>query len=133
MPANEATWRDTKLLHRVFAVTGVIMTVGTVWMFWKDHARNWKTYQVEINNVDLKINQLRQEQYQTGDALIEHERRQRELAVAKASPIDESHLDHFKSAAEHLNDKVLRRWQDNGFAYTLVAFDAGRIDRESEN
>src|SRR5688572_8731726 len=115
MPANEATWRDTKLLHRVFAVTGVLMTIGTVWMFWKDHARSWKTYQVEINNIDLKMNALRQEQYQTGDALVENQQRERELAEAKARPVDKALIDDFISEATRLND-VLDKWKKAGHA-----------------
>src|SRR5688572_6595773 len=103
MPATESTWRDTKLLHRIFAVTGVVLTIGTVWMFWKDHARSWKTYQVEINNIDLKMNALRQEQFETGDAVIEHDQRQRELTIAKMAPIDESQIQAFKAHAAELN------------------------------
>src|SRR5204862_6222307 len=53
MPANETTWRNTQQLHRIFAVTGVLLTISTVWMVWKDHARSWKTYQVQTTDVDL--------------------------------------------------------------------------------
>ena len=81
MPATETTWRDTGRLHQIFAVTGVLLTIGTVWMFWKDHARSWKTYQVSALNVDQKINELRQQQYETGAAVVEHDARARELEV----------------------------------------------------
>src|SRR3954452_18122320 len=103
MPANEATWRDTKQLHRVFAVTGVLMTIGTVWMFWKDHARSWKTYQVDVLNIDQKMNVLRQQQYETGEAVVEHQQRSRELAQTKARPPDKTLLDDFKSQADELD------------------------------
>src|SRR6476619_5811222 len=99
MPANESTWRNTTQLHRIFAVTGVLMTIGTVWMFWKDHARTWKTYQVKTTDVDLKINEMRQQQFETGEAVVEHDRRSHELAEAKARPFDRSLLDDFKSQA----------------------------------
>src|SRR5688572_7823760 len=108
MPATESTWRDTKRLHQIFAISGVLMTVCTVWMLWKDHARTWKTYQVEINNIDLKMNELRQQQYQTGDALVQHDLRAAELAQTRATPIDGNLLKEFKSLATQLND-VLRR------------------------
>src|SRR5438874_13467664 len=106
MPATESTYRNTQLMHRIFAITGVWLTISTVWMFWKDHARSWKTYQVQINDIDLRMNELRQQQYQTGDAVVEHDRRSVELAAAKAQPIDSQLLDEFKSQAANLN-KVL--------------------------
>src|SRR4029079_17343132 len=99
MPANEATWRNTQLMHRIFAVTGVLLVISTVWMFWKDHARSWKTYQVKTTDVDIKMLALRQQQEAPADALREHELRARELAVAKAQPIDEGLLARFKSLA----------------------------------
>src|SRR6266567_1116686 len=125
MPATETTWRDTQQLHRIFAVTGVLLTISTVWMFWKDNARTWKTYQVEINNIDLKMNELRQQQYQTGDAVLEHELRARELAEAKARPIEEKPIAEFKSLATELNS-VLTDWKNAGHAYSLVAVDLTR-------
>src|SRR6185312_15934520 len=110
MPATETTWRNTQQLHQIFAITGVLMTIGTVWMFWKDHARNWKTYQVEINDIDLKMNDLRQQQYQTGDAVLLHDQRARALAEAQASPVDGSLVKQFQSQATEL-EEVLQRWK----------------------
>ena len=127
MPANETTWRDTMQLHRIFAVTGVLLTIGTVWMFWKDHDRGWKTYQVNANDVDLKMNDLRQLQYDTGEAVTTHRQRSRELAIAKARTIDEGLLARFKSEVATLN-KVLDRWKKSGHAYNVVAFDEKNVD-----
>lgn len=128
MPATESTWRDTMQLHRVFAVTGLLLTIATVWMFWADHARSWKGYQVDINEIDLKMNKLRQEQYETGDALVEHDRAASALAAAKAEPLDAASLAKFKSLAIDLNT-VLDKWRNDGFAYSTVAFDQAAIDR----
>src|SRR4051794_16195907 len=116
MPATGTTWRNTGRLHQVFAVTGVLLTISTVWMFWKDHARSWKTYQVEINNVDIKVNELRQQQYETGDAVLEHDARARDLAAVKAQPIDESLLKKFKNDSGELDD-TLKRWKAAGHPY----------------
>ena len=127
MPANETTWRDTLQLHRIFAVTGVLLTIGTVWMFWKDHDRSWKTYQVNANDVDLKMNDLRQLQYDTGEALTTHQQRSRELAIAKARPVDDGLLTRFKSEVATLN-KVLDRWKNSGHAYNVVSFDEKKVD-----
>src|SRR5262245_38563371 len=126
MPANESTWRNTQQLHQIFAITGVLMTIGTVWMFWQDHARTWKTYQVEINNIDLKMNDLRQQQFETGDAVVLHEQRARELAQVKAQPIDPSLLKKFLSEASNL-DEVLAKWKNAGQAYTLVGVNQKEI------
>src|SRR5262245_23157121 len=131
MPANETTWRNTQQLHQIFAITGVLLTISTVWMFWKDHARTWKTYQVEINDIDLKMNELRQQQYETGDALTLHQQRARELAEVKAQPLDESLLKRFLSEGGDL-EKVLDDWKRAGHAYTVVSVDAKRIERGAE-
>ncbi len=131
MPATETTWRDTGRLHQIFAVTGVLLTIGTVWMFWKDHARTWKTYQVNALNVDQKVNELRQQQYETGTAVVEHDARARELAEVKARPIDEAVLKKFKASADEL-DGTLTRWQNAGHPYSRVSFDKVWIDREAQ-
>jgi hypothetical protein len=131
MPATETTWRNTQQLHRIFAITGVLMTIGTVWMFWKDHARSWKTYQVEINDIDLKMNDLRQQQYQTGEAVALHDQRARELAAAKALPIDGGLVKEFQSQGTAL-EEVLARWKNAGHPYTVVSVDHKRIDRDAD-
>src|SRR4051794_34149122 len=131
MPATETTWRDTGRLHQVFAITGVLMTIGTIWMFWKDHARSWKHYQVQVNNVDIKINDLRQQQYETADAVTQHEIRAREVAESKARPVANALLEKFKADAGELED-TLKRWKSAGHPYSLVAVDKERIDQESK-
>src|SRR3954449_2965434 len=113
MPATETTWRNTGRLHQIFAITGVLLTISTVWMFWKDHARSWKQYQVQVNNVDIKVNELRQQQYETTDAVTEHDARARQLAEAKARPIDHALLEKFKADAGDL-DETLKRWKKAG-------------------
>ena len=53
MPANEQTWRDSKLMHTVFAVSAVLMLLATVWMMGDDNDRPWKDYQRKFNSLDL--------------------------------------------------------------------------------
>src|SRR5437868_6230540 len=48
MPANEQTWRNIPLLHRVFAISGVAMFVATIWVFWADQNREWRTTQQQV-------------------------------------------------------------------------------------
>ncbi|HEY2411897.1 MAG TPA: hypothetical protein VGI40_06630 [Pirellulaceae bacterium] len=131
MPATETTWRNTGRLHQIFALTGVLLTVGTIWMFWKDHARSWKHYQVQVNNVDIKVNELRQQQYETSGALLAKGASARELAEAKARPIDSAHLEKFKTDAGELDD-TLKRWKAAGHPYSLVTVDQARIEQEAK-
>src|SRR5262245_46749466 len=132
MPATESTWRDIGLMHRIFAVSGVVLTISTIWMFGADHARSWKGYQVKVNNIDLKMNSLRQEQYETGEALVEHDRTAAALAAAKSAPIDPQGLAAFKSQAVNLN-QVLAMWRSEGYAYSTVGLDEAAIDRAAKN
>ena len=59
MPANEQTWRDSKLMHTVFAVSAVVMLLATVWMMGDDNDRPWKDYQRKFNNLDIWSTQAR--------------------------------------------------------------------------
>ena len=45
MPAREETYRNTRFLHIVFAITSVVMTATVVWMIMADHLRPWKQTQ----------------------------------------------------------------------------------------
>ena len=45
MPATEQTWRNSKLLHVVFGISGLAMLITTIWMLAADHRREWKDYQ----------------------------------------------------------------------------------------
>jgi len=48
MPANEQTWRSTKLLHMVFGLSALALLLVTLWMFSADHNREWKRYQEDF-------------------------------------------------------------------------------------
>lgn len=127
MPATESTWRDTKLLHRIFAISGVVLTISTIWMFYKDHARSWKNYQVNTVNIDLKMTRMRQEQFETGDALALHQRLAAERDAALAAAVEPQLLGQFKSHLETLN-KFLAEIADQGHAYAPIPFDARYVD-----
>src|SRR5262245_54995293 len=129
MPATESTWRDTGRMHRIFAVCGVLLTVSTVWMFWKDHYRSWKTYQVKTVDVDLKMTKLREQQFETGEAVIEHEQRAEELAAAKARPLDSTGLEAYFAEADKAT-ATLNKWREK-YPYSSVAFDKAGIQRRA--
>ncbi|MDP6466445.1 MAG: hypothetical protein QF918_01805, partial [Pirellulaceae bacterium] len=65
MPATERTFYDQKLLHRLFAVSGLLMLISTIWMFMVDHNRSWKPYQRTASNVEIKMTRWRELQYKT--------------------------------------------------------------------
>ncbi len=128
MPATESTWRDTGRMHRIFAVSGVVLTISTLWMFWKDHNRSWKNYQVNINNIDLKMTKLREQQFETGEAVVLHQRAASALAAAKAQPLDPQFIEEFKQEAQRLTT-TLKKWREKGYPYSAVALDVVTLDR----
>lgn len=113
MPANESTWRNQPLLHRIFAVTGVLLTLATIWMFYADHERPWKQYQVKTLDIDQAMNLMRQEQVKSSAAYLEHIKYQAEFERASAAPIDaglvEKFLDVLKEYLQDDPSKGIRR------------------------
>ncbi|HEX5033714.1 MAG TPA: hypothetical protein VFW62_04485, partial [bacterium] len=88
MPATESTWRNQALLHRIFAVTGVLLTLATVWMFYKDHYRSWKKIQPKSLQIEQKMTRWREEQVVATDAYRAHERYEENLRKAETAGID---------------------------------------------
>jgi cytochrome c551/c552 len=88
MPAGDQTIWDQKKLHVVFAVTSVILLISTLWLFWKDHDREWKQYQSEAREIDIQITEWRQLETQTDDVVAAIAKAQAELDDALASQTD---------------------------------------------
>ena len=88
MPATESTLRNQALLHRIFAVSGVLLTLTTVWMFYKDHYRSWKTIQPKSLEIEQKMTQWREEQVRATDAYRAHETYEEQLRQAETEGID---------------------------------------------
>ncbi|MFM9117076.1 MAG: hypothetical protein ACKOU6_13050, partial [Planctomycetota bacterium] len=100
MPASESTWRNQKLLHRIFAVTGVSLLVATVWMLYADHDREWKHYHDKSREIDLAYNDWYELQFQTNEAIREHEELETRYREVLATPVDVQLLAAFKAEAE---------------------------------
>lgn len=111
MPANEQTWRDQKKLHFLFAITGTILFVATVWMFLKDHNRQWKQYQSQARDIQITADKWREEAVKTVDSEREHERLQSELLAVRATPIPEKLYNEFK---QRINEDVASREAEVG-------------------
>lgn len=87
MPATEQTWRDQKKLHFLFAISSTVLFIATVWMFLKDHNRQWKVYQDQARQVQITADEWRKEHAETAETQQEHEALQLELLAAQASPV----------------------------------------------
>ncbi len=98
MPSTEQTYRSQKLLHRTFAVSGVVLLIATIWMFWADHAREWKVYQSKSRDIELQVNEWRQIQYTTTEAEADVSKLEVEVVAAKSLPIKTEAYDAFKTA-----------------------------------
>jgi mono/diheme cytochrome c family protein len=52
MAATDQTYRNQKTLDIVFAVSCILMLLGTLWMFWQDFDRQFKHVQREFRDVE---------------------------------------------------------------------------------
>lgn len=132
MPATETTWRNSQLLHRIFAVTGVLLTLATIWMFQADYSRRWKTYQANVVNVDLKMNAWRQEQFATEDALREHEQLTAAVQRATSQPIDEQLLAAFKAECEKAASHTGAEFHNDPVDFSRIDADAARLAEQAK-
>jgi hypothetical protein len=132
MPATESTWRDSQLLHRIFAVTGVLLTICTIWMFQADYSRRWKGYQADVVNVDLKMNTWRQEQFATEEAVREHEKLASVVQLATSQPIDETLLAAFKAECEKAAAATADEYHNSPVDFTYIDADAARLKAEAQ-
>src|SRR6516225_10542316 len=55
MAATDSTYRSTKTLHIVFAVTSILTLLVTVWMFSDDYFREWKVEQRLFRTVEEEM------------------------------------------------------------------------------
>ncbi len=56
MAATDQTYRNQKTLDVVFAVSCILMLIGTLWMFWQDYDRPFKHVQREFRDVEEAMN-----------------------------------------------------------------------------
>ena len=59
MPANDQFWRPLSTMHKVFAVSALVLLAATYLMMAKDHRDEWRQYQVTADQ--LKADQLSQQ------------------------------------------------------------------------
>ena len=100
MPATEQTKYNIKLLHVIFAVTGLTLLVSTLWMLKADHEREWKQYQRKARAIDLRMTDWRLLKQQTDAVAQQQKSIQDRLDAARKVPLDEALLKDFVSAVE---------------------------------
>ncbi|MBW3596503.1 MAG: hypothetical protein KY475_04415 [Planctomycetes bacterium] len=94
MPATEQTWRNQHWLHAVFAVTGVLMLLSTVWMFYADHTREWKDTQRTFIDIETRQAAWRDEAM-AADIEKTHERLQSRLLSVRGQPVADNLVAEF--------------------------------------
>jgi mono/diheme cytochrome c family protein/exonuclease VII large subunit len=85
MAATDQTYRSQKTLDIVFAVSCILMLLGTLWMFWQDYDRQFKHVQREFRDVEEAMNEYQmlaqlpsQEQVNQARAKVEEAKKQYE-------------------------------------------------------
>lgn len=137
MPATEQTWRDIKLLHVIFGVSGALLLLTTLWMFAADHDREWKNFQITGRNVDLRTNDWRELQAKNDEYFKSHEQVETALAEARSRAFDEGAVERFWDEANaELNGKAgdAHGWERSRFDGKLKQL-AGKasVAREKRN
>lgn len=106
MPATESTWYNMTFMHRVFAVSGVVLTLATVWMFYKDHYRPWKNYQrINVQN-EVTFTQWREAAFETAQVEADVARYSIAESEAKAQPINPELVTAFETEWRKQNEKA---------------------------
>jgi hypothetical protein len=106
MPATESTWRDQQKLHFLFAISGTILFIATIWMLLKDWNRQWKDYQTDARNLQIIADEWKKQHVQTAAKRREHEDLQRALAIAQAQGVDEKLFKSFVAEVEDYQDST---------------------------
>ena len=101
MPATEETLRTQRLMHSIFAVSGIVMLLVTIWMFAADHSREWKAYQRTGRRVARELTRWDAFQYQTNQAVNKAHELQRQLEQTRQEPIDSRLYKSFKQKVDN--------------------------------
>jgi hypothetical protein len=102
MPATETTWRDLKLMHVVFGVSSVVMLVTTIWMLADDHNREWKSYQLQFQDIETWTAQARIDEQQSEDFRRKRVELEQQLAAARAEPLNVTLVQEFVDEARRV-------------------------------
>ncbi len=129
MPANESTWRDQKQLHVLFAISGAILFFATIWMFVKDHSREWKEYQLQARQVQITADEWQEQATRTVEYRQKHAELEQELMAAKAKGFDEKLLNQFKASINtDLAQRYMHEQGDGADINNAPTYDFAKFD-----
>jgi hypothetical protein len=87
-------------MHQVFAVSGVLMLLSTIWMFAADHSREWKPIQRTANRVEITMTDWRRLQFETEEAIAEHRELVAAYQLAQREALDAQLLGEFQQEVD---------------------------------
>ena len=105
MPATEQTWRSMKVMHVVFGVSALVMTLATFWLMAKDHNREWKDLQLDDRKKEAWMLAARRAAM-TDQYASRMEQLQRDLRVVRSKPIDPKQIEQFEDLVERGNAQM---------------------------
>ena len=106
MPATEQEWRFPPLMHTIFAVSGLLLLVSTIWMFAADHSREWKHYQRTGRRVERDLTRWESFQFQTDQVVSEQGKLLDDLAKLRRIPIFPNQYDSFKKRVQQRKKEI---------------------------
>lgn len=63
MPASEQYWRSLPQMHKVFALSAVVLLGVTLLMMYKDESRSWKQYQIQGEKYRVELIEKRLKEF----------------------------------------------------------------------
>jgi hypothetical protein len=124
MPANEQTWREIPLLHKVFAGTGLLLLVATVWVFWNDQRREWRTTQALVVRADTTMNRWRQQQYATDTAMGSHQQAAHAKLQVDAEFVDPEVIAQFEQEVARYNAEMEKLGDSKRLRFDAAEFNS---------
>src|SRR5688500_3543789 len=95
MPATEQTWRNVKLMHVLFGVSGLLMFATTIWMLAADHIRPWKPYQRTYQGIENWRSAARITEEQSAQFVRRQEELEQALVAAQSAAPPKAGVDRF--------------------------------------
>jgi len=107
MPATEQTWYSMKVLHVVFGVSALVMTLASIWMIANDYNREWKSWTLADRKKEawMLTAQLdaKTDQYASQTAQL-----LQDLLEARSQPIEKNQIEQFESWVNSENSRLDR-------------------------
>jgi cytochrome c2 len=100
MPATEQTWRNIKILHVVFGVSGLALLLTTVWMLAADHDREAKDLQKQFNIVEARSLEWRKTEQETAKYEEAKQQLEAKLKAERSQVPSRQAVDGFLTTAE---------------------------------